>query len=361
MKLGLGLYQALITPENLRFAKQAGCTHIVAHLPGYFSRDMAEIITSDMGDTGFGYSQADNPVWTFEGLRDLKALVESEGLVLEALENFAPAHWYDILLDGPERDQQMTHLKQIIRHLGQLGIPTMGYCFTVAGTWGRTEGPYARGGAKSVGFDATPQSPIPGGMVWNMIYDAERFQKADPNDVVPAASSAEVRQRLKGFLDEMIPVAEEAGVKLAFHPDDPPLPELRGVGRLVYHGDGFQEVLDLKPSPANTIEFCIGTVTEMPNTDVYETVDRYSRAGKMAYVHFRNVKGKSPHYHEMFIDDGDADMVRILRILHRNGFDGVLIPDHTPLLECDAAWHAGMAYALGWMKAAISIITNESD
>ncbi|MEM7032887.1 MAG: mannonate dehydratase [Chloroflexota bacterium] len=359
MKLGLGLYQALLTPENLRFAKQAGCTHIVAHLPGYFSRDEEEIITSDMGDAGFGYSQADNPVWTFEGLRDLKTLVESEGLVLEALENFAPAHWYDVLLAGPERDKQISHLKEIIRNLGKLGIPTMGYCFTVAGTWGRTEGTYARGEAKSVGFENPPQTPIPGGMVWNMIYDTDRFKKADPQDTVPSVSETEIWARLAYFLDEVMPVAEEANVNLAFHPDDPPLPKLRNTSRLVYHGDHFQKVLDLKPSRANLIEFCIGTVTEMPDTDVYETVERYSRSGKLGYVHFRNVQGKAPHYHEMFIDDGDADMIRILRILHKNGFDGVLIPDHTPLIECDAAWHAGMAYALGWMKAALTLIGEE--
>jgi D-mannonate dehydratase len=140
MKLGLGLYRALLTPENLRFARQAGCTHIVAHLPGHFTRGGSKIITSDNADAGFGISEADDPIWTYEGLRDLKALVESEGLVLEALENFAPAHWYDVLLDGPRRAEQMAHLKQIVRDLGRLGIPTMGYCFTVAGTWGRALG-----------------------------------------------------------------------------------------------------------------------------------------------------------------------------------------------------------------------------
>lgn len=88
---------------------------------------------------------------------------------------------------------------------------------------------------------------------------------------------------------------------------------------------------------------------------LYATVDRYSQAGRLAYVHFRNVKGKAPNYHEMFVDEGDADMLRVIRILHKNGFDGVLIPDHSPLLECAAPWYAGMAYALGWMKAALTL------
>lgn len=359
MKLGLGLYRALLTPENLRFARQAGCTHIVAHLPGQFTRGGSKIITSDNAAAGFGSSESDDPIWTYAGLRELKELVESEGLVLEALENFAPTHWYDVLLDGPKRTEQMAHLKQIVRDLGRLGIPTMGYCFTLAGVWGRSESRSARGGARSVGFHNPPQTPIPGGMIWNMIYDEDRFNRADATDVLPPVSSAEVWRRLDGFLEEMLPVAEEAGVTLAFHPDDPPLPELRGAGRLVYHGDHFQRVLDLHPSPASAIEFCVGTITEMPGTDVYTTVERYSAAGKIAYVHLRNVRGKAPDYREMFIDDGDTDMLRVLRILHKNGFDGVLIPDHTPLLECDAPWHAGMAFALGWMRAALTLIEGE--
>ena len=356
MKLGLGLYRALLTPENLRFAKQAGATHIVAHLPGHFTRGQDKIITSDNAQAGFGISEPDDPMWTYEGLRDLKALINHAGLELEALENFAPAHWYDVLLDGPRRNEQMAHMKQIIRDMGRVGIGTMGYCFTIAGVWGRTEGAYARGGARSVGFENPIQTPIPAGMVWNMVYDPDQFNPDNPQATVGVVTSAEIWRRFAAFLAELMPVAEEAGVKLALHPDDPPLPELRGAARLIYHPDHFQRAIDLNPSPMNTLEFCIGTISEMPGGDVYAAIDRYSQARRLAYVHFRNVQGKAPNYHEMFVDDGDTDMLRALRILHKNDFDGVIIPDHTPLLECAAPWHAGMAYALGWMKAALAVI-----
>ncbi|MCK7473332.1 MAG: mannonate dehydratase [Rhodopseudomonas palustris] len=145
--------------QTLRFARQAGVTHIVVHLPGYFVRDNSKIITSDQAAYGFGVSEADDPIWTAEGLRDLKALVNGEGLELEALENFAPAHWHDVLLDGPRRAEQMAHVKQILRDVGRAGIRTMGYSFTIAGVWGRTEGPFARGGARSVGFENPVQPP----------------------------------------------------------------------------------------------------------------------------------------------------------------------------------------------------------
>jgi mannonate dehydratase len=356
MKLGLGLYRAILTPPYLRFARQAGVTHIVAALPGRFVDDDARIITSDRGGAGFGLSNASDPIWTRQGLADLKAMINAEGLELEALENFEPAHWYDVLLDGPQRVAQMAHLKQIIRDVGSVGIPVFGYNFSLAGVWGRVEGEFARGGAVSVGFENPIQPPIQGGMVWNMIYDLERFNAAPPGDVVAPVSRAEIWRRLGAFLKEILPVAEEAGVRLALHPDDPPLPELRGTGRVVIHPDDYQRVLDISASPANAFEFCIGTITEMPGADVYDAVDRYSRAGRLAYVHLRNVHGKAPNYHEMFVDDGDTDMLRVLRILHGNGFDGVVIPDHTPLIECAAPWHAGMAYALGWMRAAMTAV-----
>jgi mannonate dehydratase len=97
----------------------------------------------------------------------------------------------------------------------------------------------------------------------------------------------------------------------------------------------------------------------MSEGGVYEAIDRYSRQDAIAYVHFRNVRGKVPRYHEVFVDEGDLDMMRALRILHRNGYDGVLIPDHTPQMSCAAPWHAGMAFALGYMKAAIQAVQSE--
>ena len=110
------------------------------------------------------------------------------------------------------------------------------------------------------------------------------------------------------------------------------------------------------PSYYNALELCQGTITEMPDSDVYEAIDRYSKQGNSAYVHFRNVRGKAPHYYEVFLDEGDVDMLRALRIYKQNGFDGVIIPDHTPQMTCAAPWHAGMAHALGCMRAALAAI-----
>jgi mannonate dehydratase len=238
--------------------------------------------------------------------------------------------------------------------VGEAGIPVLGYNFSIAGVCGRVTGAFARGGAKSVGMDGPLEAPMPRGMAWNMVYDG-----GAPGGTVPAATSEQLWKRLGEFLDAALPVAEAAGVTLAAHPDDPPMPTMRAQPRLVYQPRLFQKLLDLRPSPANALEFCVGTLAEMTEGDVYEATDQYSRQGKLAYVHLRNVTGKAPHYRETFIDDGDVDVVRVLRILKHNGFRGVLIPDHTPQMTCGAPWHAGMAHALGYIKAALDMIERE--
>src|SRR5262249_34649040 len=196
---------------------------------------------------------------------------------------------------------------------------------------------------------------IPNGTVWNMVYDPNAL----PGDIGEVTSD-QLWSRLKFFLEELVPVAEEAGVRLAAHPDDPPLPTLRGTARLVFRPELYQKLLDIIPSPANALEFCQGTLAEMHgDIDVYEAIDRFAGQQRIAYVHFRNVVGKVPNYREVFVDEGDVDMIRCLRLYHEHGYDGVLIPDHTPAVECSAPWHAGMAYALGYMRAAIRMIEAE--
>ena len=357
MKLGLGLYRHMLTRENFQFARQAGATHLVIHLVDYFKGGAHGSSDSQPTGTDHGWGRAGDPdhLWSSQELMQVRRSTEEFGLKIEAIENFDPAHWHDVLLDGPRRPQQMENLKLLIRRVGEAGIPIFGYNFSLAGVCGRISGPFARGGAVSVGMDGPLDTPMPNGMVWNMVYDA-----AAPAGAVPPVSQDQLWSRLERFLDEMLPVAEQAGVTLALHPDDPPLPTLRGQPRLVYQPELYDRVLALNSSRANALEFCLGTIAEMTNGSVYEAVDRYSQRGKLAYVHFRNVTGKVPRYRETFVDDGDIDMLRVLGILKRNNYDGVLIPDHTPQMTCAAPWHAGMAFALGYMRAALQSLQGVS-
>jgi len=119
--------------------------------------------------------------------------------------------------------------------------------------------------------------PMPRGMAWNMMYDCDASSGDEPSITHDVLWS-----RLAEFLNEVVPVAEEAGVTLAAHPDDPPMPTVRGQPRLVYQPDMYQRLIDLRPSPANALEFCLGTLAEMTEGDVYEATERYSRQGRLA-------------------------------------------------------------------------------
>lgn len=355
VKLGLGLYKSLLSRDNFRFAQQAGATHIVAQLADYVKGEAPSLTKNYLNGWGDTYNQG--KLWQYDELIRLKREIESNNLKLEAIENFDPSHWYDILLDGPRKYDQLEGLKTILKNMGKAGIPIMGYYFSLAGVWGWTSGPVGRGEANSVVFDKSKvdiHQPIPKGMVWNMRYETNQGE-----DVVGPVSRKEMWERLEYFLKELLPIAEENNVKLVAHPDDPPLPEMRGTARLFYNTNEYEKLLDIHPSPANGFEFCMGTIQEMEGSDVYGLLDKYSREDRIGYIHFRNVVGKVPHYREAFVDEGDIDMVKALKILRKNRYEGILIPDHTPEMSTKAGWHTGMAYALGYMKGAIQAINSQ--
>ena len=351
MKLGFGLYRHMLNEEHFRFAKQCGATHIIIHMVDYFnSGNTASLNNQPIGKSGgWGLAGDANKLWSVEELLEIKQQLAKHDLILEGVENFDPAHWYDILLDGPLREKHIENCKTIIKNVGKAGIPVFGYNFSLAGVAGRITGDFARGSATSVGLNGNNdilEQPIPKGMIWNMVYN----QNAEPG-TQPEITHAELWNRLSRFLNDILPTAEQAGVTLAAHPDDPPLKYVRKQPRLVYQPSMYQDLIDINPSTSNQLEFCLGTLAEMSEGDIYEVTDNYTKQNRVAYIHFRNVKGVVPHYKETFIDEGDIDMKKIVTILRKNRFEGILIPDHTPQMTCDAPWHAGMAYAMGYMKA----------
>ena len=133
MKLGLGLYKHLLNSENYAFARQCGATHIVAHLTDYFAKTPT---LPQQNPEGWGMTEGDREPWSYDSLNRLKTEINAAGLELAAIENFDPAHWYDVLLGGPKQAEQLEFLQQIIRNMGKAGIPVMGYNFSIAGVAG---------------------------------------------------------------------------------------------------------------------------------------------------------------------------------------------------------------------------------
>ena len=182
-----------------------------------------------------------------------------------------------------------------------------------------------------------------------------------PTGTFGEVTTEQLWQRLDDFLHEVVPVAEEAGVRLAAHPDDPPLPSLARHRPAGQPARALPAAARYPPQPANALEFCLGTIAEMNGEmDVYEAIDTYSRQrpdrlrplpqrARQGARLPRGLPRRGRHRH------GPG----ALRIYHKNGYDGVIIPDHTPQMACAAPWHAGMAYALGWMAAALRFIEAE--
>lgn len=347
MRVGLTLSGDRLSEEGARYASQLGVSDVVIHLTDYARNAEGPAYRDGVGP--INGDCIDVPLWSYDHMAGIVAMLDRHGLKVAAMENLSPNFWSDILLDGPRKHEQMDGLKQLVRDAGRAGIPVIGYNFSLAGVWGWQQRRIARGGAKTAVFAAgefDAQAPIPDGMVWNM-----RYRPAVAGAEPIAVNERDLWSRLEWFLKELVPVAEEANVRLAAHPDDPPVERLRGTARLVNTHAKYERLLQIAPSPANALEFCIGSLQEMVDGDVYETTRRFARSGSIAYVHFRNVRGKVPHYVETFVDDGDVDMAEIVRVLRDEGFDGVMVPDHVPELDCPAPWHAGHAYTVGFMKA----------
>lgn len=356
-KLGFGFYRPMLNERSYRFARQCGATHAVVHLVDYTWQGAGAAAgrRSDTGHDqpvgsaagGWGVAGSSAGSWTVEALAALRDDLARHGLTLWAVENLDPADWHDVLLDGPKRDEQIARVQDVVRTLGAVGVPVLGYNFSLAGVAGRVRGPFARGGATSVGMEGVDDTPLPLGMVWNMVVDPDA-----PDGVHAEVDEAELWRRAGAFLADVLPVAEEAGVRLAAHPDDPPVERLRRQPRLIRRPEDVQRLIDLHPSEANALEFCLGTLAEMPGADdPYAVLARHARQGDLGYVHLRNVRGSAPDYREVFLDEGDLDVPRVIEVLRDAGYDGVIIPDHTPQMSCDAPWHAGMAWAMGYLGA----------
>ena len=280
----------------------------------------------------------------------LKKKIEDAGLTWSVMGG-VPNHWIDkIVLGLPGRDEQIENFCKTIKHTGAAGIPIMGYSFNLKCTDGRgglrtSDTTRGRGDARVTSFDyefikrATPdywQTPL-----------EESFEIGDN----------QMWDNLTYFLKAVIPVAEEAGVKMALHPSDPPISPIAGVARILRSHDALKRVIEIVPSDSNGILFCQGTISEMPE-NVMDAIRYFGERKKIFFVHFRNVTGTVPKFAETFIDDGYVNMFEAMKLYKEVGFDGPIIDDHIPHVygDCPGRYRSH-AFAVGYIKALIDAVS----
>lgn len=293
------------TDRNLALAAQCGVDDVVLRFPGSYQDTLANLCRR----------------------------VESFGMRVSVIEGFLPIE--EIKLGTPEREREIQDMISLVQEMGAQGVEILCYNMLSGSDWSRTSTTEKeRGGALVTAFDRT----------------SGEFVEAIRSDSV--VSENQLWEHLQWFLDRLLPVAEEAGVALTMHPDDPPLPTLGGQARIMWNVEAFERLLELYESPSNGICFCQGTFAEM-GVDIPETIRHLAR--RIRYVHFRDIRHTENGFVESFHDNGDTDMFAAMQAYHEIGYDGAMRPDHVPQLcgeedENPGYSMLGRLYAFGYMR-----------
>jgi len=288
----------------------------------------------------------DDGFFTAETLCKHKELVESYGLQWAAV-RMAPLDWtfkWQLGLRGG--DKQIENYKKNIRNMAEAGLDFIIFNMHALRIYRTSTEAMERGGAKSTSFDIALAT---GNQLMehpNSAFDI----KWVPEDERTPKSDDQMWSNLERFLEGITPVAEEAGVRVGLHPDDPPVPEISGVARIMRSPEAFRKYLELVPSDSTGVVFCQGCFTEM-GCDVPAEIRHFGSRGKIFSVDFRNIKGELRNFQETFPDTGNADMVETMQAYHDSGFDGWMTPDHAVHLDGDTSWgHRYWAYAVGHIR-----------
>ena len=315
MRIGLVLQP--FSDENMRLAAQLGATEVVTHMPA-----------GDYGDLAL-----------------LKNRVEDMGLQLNVLEGLVPMN--EAVMGTSGRDAEIEEFKRGLDKMGAAGISALCYIFM----WGMP----------GRGVGRTSMTTRDRGGAWVSSFDAEHIGGAPPVERA-VAEDERMWEHLEYFLKRVVPAAEGAGVKLAMHPDDPPI-SLRGQARIMRSVENFDRMLDIVDSPCNGITLCQGCFAEM-GTDIPETIRHFG--DKIHFVHFRDVAGAVPNFRETFHDNGKTDMHAAMAAYRDIGYGGVMRPDHAPFLEGagdegDPSGYSmlGKVFAVGYMRGLIESVVKE--
>jgi len=302
--------------EDLDFARQLGIEYVV--------------LWTDDTKAGYGYYAS------------RRELFERAGLKIYGFRNWDVHNQDAIVLNLPGRDAKVEAYKRHLRALGRAGIPYTTYAHMANGIWSTTP-EQTRGGAPARAFDLAKAE--------SGHWHGQRY--FTPLSHGRAYTEDELWANFTSFIREVAPVAEEAGVKIGIHPDDPPGVDLAGVPRCIFGNfAGYQRALEIADSPNVGVCFCVGCWLEggaLMGKGVLDSIRYFAEQGRLFKVHFRNVDAPLPHFVETFVDNGYMDLHKVMHTLREVDFDGVVIADHIPTMA--GGPRVGTAYTIGYMKA----------
>jgi D-mannonate dehydratase len=300
--------------QDVKIAKQLGVTHVIAGM-------MLSSVRREQ---------------YIEQARKIKDDWSAAGMTIAGVEGH-PVAFERLKLGVEGADEEIENTKWAIEALSKAGINMICYNFMAGLGWTRTNTKLeARGGAMTSEFD---------------LQAAQAMGLTRSGEV----SEEKMWQNMIHFIKEVMPVADKFGVRMALHPDDPPISPLRGIARIITSAKSYRRIMEIVPSPMNGITYCQANFKLM-GEDVYALAKEWTSRNRIFFVHFRDVEGTKEHFHETFHDNGPTDMVRMLEIYSKAGFNGPIRPDHAPTIEIDrndtrsGYTMGGKVFAFGYMK-----------
>lgn len=341
MRVAIGQFSQM-SDDLLRFGAQLGVSTVQMNSPLIENQDR----------------------WSVDDLRPLVEATRRQGMVLEAIENVPLNALSKVMTGEAGAGEQIENYKATIRAMGEAGIPILGYNFMPNSVWTTDSPTTGRGGARVREFDLAAVGASASGGAEFMPARADwagGLYHTTEEDLFISADT--MWANYEHFMNEVLPVAKEAGVKLALHPDDPPVPVLGGVARIFANVDGFKRAEEIAiatgAGEAWGLDLCLGCCSEMPGgqVNVRAMIEHFGPTGRILYVHFRDVQGSVPVFQECFIGEGNYDPAEIMLLLKRSGFTGFLLDDHVPHMDDDTSWnHRGRAHAIGYMQGLMRMV-----
>ncbi len=326
--------------------RDAGMQLCLAYFWGIESRKVALARQMDVRGAVGGISprmvqMSDRANYAFEVVKAVQEAWTREGLTLRVIEG-PPSLYTKTKLGLPGRDEEIDNFITFLQNIAKLGIDTVCHNWMPVINWTRTDmAREGRGGALVSAFDI------------------EDIRQEEAITTYGELNHERMWDNMEYFLRAVIPEAEQLGVKLALHPDDPPVDRIRGIPRIMTSVEAFKRVLDLYPSPSNGITFCQGSFASMGDqdqgVDIPAAIRYFGERGAIHFVHFRDVQGYRDRFAETFHDNGKTDMYEAMQAYYDIGFRGPLRPDHVPTMYGDSNEHPGYStigtlYAIGYIR-----------